>query len=235
MESTDSCSVGKALEDECHKLTYTRIKQLLNFNTIKEEEKILPKWRSGLRHFDALETVCMHHYKSFMGNAFEKKYSKCCDIFKKHAKKVKANHKVTVAMAEELEMQSINVTPGWKLCATCYQKVKKLMLVDSVKAVLKAVLSAVAPTVMKKLDRQSAKHCFEDTLDACQVSPIVTHGVPKKQRKVHVKKKIQVVQRLEDAFNTSIGETLSYHEEQTECSKCELNAYIRSIDAWSNL
>ena len=48
MESTDSCSVGKALEDECHKLTCTRIKQLLNFNTIKEEEKILLKWRSSL-------------------------------------------------------------------------------------------------------------------------------------------------------------------------------------------
>ena len=48
MESTDSCSVGKALEDEYHKLTYTRIKQLLNFNTIKEEEKILLKWRSSL-------------------------------------------------------------------------------------------------------------------------------------------------------------------------------------------
>ena len=88
MESTDSCSVDKALEDECHKLTYTRIKQLLNFNTIKEE-KVLLKWRSSLQHFDALETVCMHHYKSFIGNAFEKKYSKCCDIFKKHAKKSK--------------------------------------------------------------------------------------------------------------------------------------------------
>ena len=67
----------------------------------------------------------MHHYKSFIGKTFEKKYSKYCNIFKKHAKKVKANHKITVAMAEELEMQSINVTPGWKLCATCYQKVKK--------------------------------------------------------------------------------------------------------------
>ena len=57
------------------------------------------------------------------------------------------------------------------------------------------------------------------------MSPIVTHGIPKKQRKVHAKKKIQkVVQRLEDAFNTSIGETSSCHEEQTECSKSELNA-----------
>ena len=33
-----------------------------------------------------------------------------------------------------------------------------------------------------------------------------------------------MVQRLEDAFNTSIGETSSCHEEQTECSKSELNA-----------
>ena len=73
-------------------------------------------------------------------------------------KKLKANHKITVAMAEELEMQSINVTPGWKLCATCYQKVKKVMLVDSVKAVLKAVPSAVAPTVMKKLDKDNLQN-----------------------------------------------------------------------------
>ena len=105
------------------------------------------------------------------------------------------------------------------------RRLKKVILVDSVKAVLKAVPSAVAPTVMKKLNKDNLQNAVLKILDACQVSPIVTHGIPKKQRKVHAKKKIQkVVQRLEDAFNTSISETSSCHEEQTECSKSELNA-----------
>ena len=50
--------------------------------------------------------------------------------------------------------------------------------------------------------RQSAKRYLECILDACQVSPIVTYSIPKKQKKVHAKQKIQkVVQTLEDTFN----------------------------------
>jgi len=32
---------------------------------------------------------------------------------------------MTVAMAKELETQSIKVLPGWQLHAICYQKVEK--------------------------------------------------------------------------------------------------------------
>ena len=88
MESTDSCSVGKALEDECHKLTYTRIKLLLNFKHF-QRRKILLKWRSSLQHFDTLETVCMHHYKSFIGNAFEKNILNAVIYLKSMQKKSK--------------------------------------------------------------------------------------------------------------------------------------------------
>ena len=37
-------------------------------------------------------------------------------------------------------------------------RLKKVMLVDSVKAVLKAVPSAVAPTVMKKLNKDNLQN-----------------------------------------------------------------------------
>ena len=56
----------------------------------------------------------MHHYKWFNGKAFKEKISKHCDVLKKHKKKVNASHKVTVAVAKELEMLSIKVLPGWK-------------------------------------------------------------------------------------------------------------------------
>jgi len=56
----------------------------------------------------------MHHYKWFNDKAFEEELSKCCDVLKKHKKKVNASHKATAAMAEELEMQTIKVLPGWK-------------------------------------------------------------------------------------------------------------------------
>jgi len=35
--------------------------------------------------------------------------------------------------------------------------------------------------------RQPAKFCLNRKLDACQVSPAITHGIPKKQRKNHAK------------------------------------------------
>jgi len=34
MESIENCSLGKALGDECHKLTHMIVKQLLNFDVI---------------------------------------------------------------------------------------------------------------------------------------------------------------------------------------------------------
>jgi len=73
MQSIVNCSLGKALGEKGNKLP------------IQEwSKKILLKWRSGLRHLDTLETVCMHHDKCFIGNAFEKKNYKCCDVLKKH-------------------------------------------------------------------------------------------------------------------------------------------------------
>jgi len=73
VESIVNFSLCKALWDKCHKFTYTRVKQ-----------EVLLKWRSGLRQLDTLETKCMNYYKHCSGSAFEKKFSKCCDVFKTH-------------------------------------------------------------------------------------------------------------------------------------------------------
>ena len=74
---------------------------------------------------DTYETKCIHHSKCFIDSALEKKFSKNCYVTEKHKKKVRANPKMTVAMAKELETQSIKVLPGWQLHAICYQKVEK--------------------------------------------------------------------------------------------------------------
>ena len=70
--------------------------------------------------------------------------------------------------------------------------------------------------------RQPAKFYFKRKLDACQMSPAVTHGVPKMQRENHAKQKIQkVVQRLENAFNTFVKNCVAI--------KIKLNAFKKAL------
>jgi len=69
---------------------------------------------------------------------------------------------MTVTMAKELEMQSIKVLPGWKLCAICYQKVQ-VMFTDSGKQLSRQFCYQYEETAQ----RQSAKRYLKHTLDAC--------------------------------------------------------------------
>jgi len=49
--------------------------------------------------------------------------------------------------------------------------------------------------------------------------------MPKKQRKVCAKQQTkEVVERMEDIFNTSIDEELCYNQDHTEFSTSDLNA-----------
>ncbi len=118
----DKCSVGEALESVCHQHTFTRnygIKFLSSLSA-GEREKIL--WRCHLKnHVFAVDnpTICFHHELVY-GRVFERRSSdRCCDIYKKHKKKVKGGHTVSLEMAKKFELEGLHVLPGWKLCRGC--------------------------------------------------------------------------------------------------------------------
>ena len=50
----------------------------------------------------AVSTVCNYHKYKF-GDGFKKQFTKCCNIYEKHAKKVKGGHVMTFEIATHLK------------------------------------------------------------------------------------------------------------------------------------
>ena len=122
------CSYGLLLEQECHKLSYTRKIGLKKLADIANDTCQVLLWRAGLLHTikDVTRdgTICLHHEFLF-GSKFERKEKKCCDVFQKHKKKAVGIHKVTLHLARDLKEKGISVTPGQKFCRNCYEMVVK--------------------------------------------------------------------------------------------------------------
>ena len=127
----ENCFIGKAKEsEECHKTWYVKRKELLPIAKLKQNELELVKWRSGAKVsdciYDSSAKLCLHHYQVYM-ERFEKRQTKCCNIFQCHSgvKMPKARHLITLAFAKTLVNQCKEITPGFKLCITCYKQAKK--------------------------------------------------------------------------------------------------------------
>ena len=58
------CNHEHRLEDECHKITYSRKQGFLKFSSFSDEEKALIHWRPGIS-LDEHDGVCLHHEKLF--------------------------------------------------------------------------------------------------------------------------------------------------------------------------
>ena len=78
----ECCSVGKALSEECHMMSYTPRNSMINFDDLLESDKELLVLRCTTR--DQIENVCLQHKKYFL-DKFEEYQRSCCNPFKLHA------------------------------------------------------------------------------------------------------------------------------------------------------
>ena len=67
----------------------------------------------------SIKTICRYHELKF-GDTFKKQFTKCCNVFGKHKKKVNGGHVVTLDIAIQLKNENKDVVPGWKLFRSCY-------------------------------------------------------------------------------------------------------------------
>ena len=78
-----------------------------------EEERKVLLWRGGKREYisnaDKLY-ICYHHH-SKLGTIFEKRFTKCCDLFKTHKQIVKGGHKFHYSWQPNLLITGMNVFP----------------------------------------------------------------------------------------------------------------------------
>ena len=118
---TKKCRFGELQEEECHRNVKPEIKC---FQSLTVEDQIVLKWRAGLSECESsIETICRSH-KWYFAEQFKRQFTKCCNAFGKHTKKVKGGHVVTVDIATELRNKNIEVIPGWQLCRSCYEETK---------------------------------------------------------------------------------------------------------------
>ena len=71
----------------------------------------------------------MLHYEQVFDNVFERRESKCCEVFMKHSRKVKSEQVITLQIAQQVNTKNINVVQGQLFCRQC--KAKFLFETDS--------------------------------------------------------------------------------------------------------
>ena len=77
----DSCTVGIAMQWECHKTFYTPNKSLVKFSNLDERDQQLVKLRTDI-HGD-INDICLYH-RQYLLDYFETYQKVCCNPFKTH-------------------------------------------------------------------------------------------------------------------------------------------------------
>ena len=85
----NSCDFGIYLKDECHKNTYTRTQGFKTFTELSGDIKETLLWRSGISGKEDESGIICYHHEYVFGTVFERKFTKCCDVFNTHTKRAK--------------------------------------------------------------------------------------------------------------------------------------------------
>ena len=175
----------------------TGLKCLADFT--EEERKVL-LWRGGKREYvsnaDKLY-ICYHHH-SKLGTIFEKRFTKCSDLFKTHKRIVKGGHKISLQLAAKLVDHGHECIPGWQFCRTCYdnaQKIEKnvvneMSLSENESTQINTLDSTTTDYSTSDIDLDEARIQSRDSLNQSLQSfrdtPIRTHSIPKHRRESYV-------------------------------------------------
>ena len=82
MTDDTPCTIGRLLNEDCHKTSYSYKKGLIKLSDLSEHEKKLIKWRSEVS-LQEDHSICFHHKAVFLTKyQWLQKY--CCDPYNKH-------------------------------------------------------------------------------------------------------------------------------------------------------
>ena len=192
----EPCSFGENAGD-CHKTSYVRTIGFKSLADVTEEGKKVLLWRVGKRGcvIDADKlNICYHHHHSKLETIFEKRSTKCCNLFKTHKRNVKRGHKISLQLATTLDDHGYECIPGWQFCRTCYDHAQRIEKNDGNEASQsehepQQVNSTTTDYSTSNIDSDEARKQSRDSLNNCLQSigatPIKTHSMAK-HRSVHV-------------------------------------------------
>ena len=83
----EQCDFFKFAKEPCHKLSYNRIAEILDFKKYSQEEQEVYLWRAGGSY---ASTICLHH-AAYYGTKFlyTRSGSQCCNVFQNHGKSIR--------------------------------------------------------------------------------------------------------------------------------------------------
>lgn len=83
----NSCKIGVNLNEQCHKMSYTRKQGLIAINSLKKDDKLLMERRTGV-HFEDSDQLCYHHEVMYLSGYQKKSAKYCADPWFLHKKKI---------------------------------------------------------------------------------------------------------------------------------------------------
>ena len=150
--------------------------------------------------------MCFHHELKF-GSVFERRHTKCANIFNKHKKTVKGGQKITFKIAKMLGGKDIQLVPGFQLCRSCYEEARTHC--HDVSGVDYDIAIASHSYSSEAEEDPSEKHLkidLDDSLQSVGISPIKTHSVPKHVKVSYAREKVgKTMSTLKRSFATAIG------------------------------
>ena len=208
------CDFGVEKED-CHKTSYVRKTEVKKLSEFSEEDRNLFLWRAGKRNLasncENLKICCHHEAK--LGSIFEKKNTKCCNLFKVHKSCVKGGHKISLELASKLSEQDYDCIAGWQLCSNCYGKAKvdksddDMSDTESCRNDLNSIaMDLEISEVESAASKSESRGSINESLEAIGFSPIKTQSMPKHRRISYANAKLdRAVGTFKQSFATAVG------------------------------
>ena len=181
---------------------------------LKQNELELVEWRSGVKVsdciYDSSAKLCLHHYKVYI-ERFEKRQTKCCNIFQCHSgvKMPKARHLITLAMAKTSVNQYKEITPGFKLCLTCYKQAKKEYSTLLTQREQSSGPSETDGSEFATTENDNAVDRLNSSLLQQNISLIKLHFQPQRQKVKQAKQKLSKAAQNLEASSSSVGISVS--------------------------
>lgn len=210
----ESCDFGVDKED-CHKTSYVRKSGVKKLSEFSEEERNLFLWRAGKRNLasncENLK-ICYHH-EAKLGSIFEKKNTKCCNLFRVHKNNVKGGHKISLELASRLSELDYDCIPGWQFCRNCYGKAQLDKSDDDMSGteshsndLNSTAMDLEVSEVESAVSKSESRVSINESLEAIGVSPIKTHSMPKHRRVSYANAKLDsAVGTFKQSFATAVG------------------------------
>ena len=187
----DVCCVGKILNDACHLTTRIKRHGLILCHEFEEDDIECIKWRAGIEK-ESVNTICLHH-EDMYGKGYRKSRM-CCDIFKRHNKKITGDRDISYVFAKKLINLGYIIEPGNSFCRNCEDRAKAI----SEEASNDVTSSAASTAISMEMTNES--------LSALGASPLNTHCMRVRTRSSYVSQKVsQTSQLLNDTIKSALG------------------------------